>query len=207
MHRACGVFFEMHARYLDAVQFSARDERVLVLRELVALRQVGIKIVLAVEFRVICEFCLESKPYPQNVPYSFRIDYGECAWMGHAYGADIHVGLRRVCVVLGAAKHLGFGFQFCMDFEAYSRDIFAHTATLSHKATTQKGQRLRGFRGPRAANKETWKTFRSGDEGWSQCERQVRLDPHKRCPTTQHNHLAHSRIRDVRKIKISRLPR
>ena len=67
------------------------DNGVLVLADLVALRQIGIKVVLAVENRAIVDFGLQTEPSANGLRHAFLIDHGQ-----HARHRRIHQRHMRI---------------------------------------------------------------------------------------------------------------
>ena len=98
----------MHARYFNAVERAALNERIFVLADLIALGDIGIKIIFAVKLgKVSRELCLKRRADEQHLVHRLFINYRQSARVRHAYRANIFVGLLLVGVVEARAKHLG----------------------------------------------------------------------------------------------------
>ena len=103
-------------RHIDLDHALAHD-RVLELRDLIALRLVGIEVVLAVEHRAQVDLGVEAKTGAHRLLHAALVDHGQHA--GHAGVDQRHLGVgigaerrRR------AGEELGFGDDLGMDFES-----------------------------------------------------------------------------------------
>ena len=93
------------------------DDRLLVLADLIALRQVGIEIVLPVEHRLQIDLGLEPEPRAHRLPHAFGIDHRQHA--GHRGIDQRHVRVRRAAELgRGAGEQLGIGGDLGMDLHA-----------------------------------------------------------------------------------------
>src|ERR1019366_5095440 len=123
-----GVFFQVHARYADslgadrALDFDVAmfGQRLVVLRNLVALGQVGIEIVLAREDRRLVDLAVERRggqPGKLNRPL---VQHRQRARQTQTHRADI--GVRRIAKLgRAAAEALGAGQQLDVDFQPDDR--------------------------------------------------------------------------------------
>ena len=93
------------------------DDRLLVLRDLVALRQVGIEVVLPVEHRFVVDLRLEAEAGADRLPDAFLVDHRQHAGHRRVDQRDIGVG-RRAERRRGAGKELGLRRHLRMHFEA-----------------------------------------------------------------------------------------
>ena len=118
------ILLEMRARDADrdaAVvarhdEPPARAERLVVLADLVRLRQVGIEVVLAVEDRPLGDLAVEREPELDRLLDRAPVRHGQRAGEGEADRADVRV--RRVAVgVAAAAEHLRLRLQLHVDLE------------------------------------------------------------------------------------------
>jgi hypothetical protein len=99
------------------IQPTVAAQRILVLADLVALGQVGIKIVLAGKEAELANRTAESQPGLEGEFYRARIDHRQAARQGHAHRADVCVGLGSGVTANGGVlvnhrartKHLGTG--------------------------------------------------------------------------------------------------
>ena len=142
MHRTCRILFEMYPCYRNAVQFSTGDKRVFVLAQLVALWEIGVKIILAIEFCVIRKTRAERKPDAQDKPDRFPVDDRQGPRMRHAYGADVYIWFESTCIVLGIAEHLGLRLEFCVNLQADGGNVLIHESTLSSNLQPPKRRHL-----------------------------------------------------------------
>ena len=103
VQRLAGVLLQVQPLDADAhgiavginLDFALADDRLLVLRDLIALRQVGIEIVLAVEHASQIDFGLQAKAGADRLRHAFLVDHRQHARHG---GID----QRHVAVRLGA---------------------------------------------------------------------------------------------------------
>jgi hypothetical protein len=158
-----------HARravaHLDQ-HFALAHDGVVELADLVALRQVGVEVVLAVEGGVQVDLCLQAQPRATGLFHAEFVDDGQHA--GHARVDEGHVGIglgpelrggageelgarRDLCVhlhaddkfpvLLGAGHDLGFRGVVCQ---------VEHGSGASIASQMHLGQRLRADKGPKA---------------------------------------------------------
>ncbi len=69
------------------------DDRVLVLRDLIALRQVGIEVVLAVEHRALVDLRLEPQAGAHRLLHAFLVDDGQHSRHGRVDQRDVRIGI------------------------------------------------------------------------------------------------------------------
>src|SRR3989344_7517367 len=119
----------MYARERDTGECSAGNQRMLVLADLISLRDVRVEITLAVELGEIRELTADCRTEAQNVPHRLAIHYRQCARGREADGTDVHVRLRLVGIVRRVAEHLGFRLQFCVYLKAYRRAGHCYSRT------------------------------------------------------------------------------
>ena len=93
------------------------DDRLLVLADLVALRQVGIEIVLAVEHRLQIDLGLQPQPGAHGLAHALLVDHRQHAGHGGVDQRDVAVG-RAAEFGRGAGKQLRLGGDLGMDFHA-----------------------------------------------------------------------------------------
>src|SRR3989344_5810410 len=107
----------MHAGNIKIYQMSSEDYWILILRNLVALRDIGVKIILAVKFRKVCNLATNCKPDFYHMLYRFFIYNRQSPRVCHADRTNKGVGgyfwvacpvrnRRFSCGVLAATKHL-----------------------------------------------------------------------------------------------------
>ena len=98
MHRFSGVLLQVYA--FDAHQarcsvaqfdedFALSHNRMIELADLIALRQVRVKVVFAIKCRKCVDMCFEPKPGPHRLRHAFFIDDGQHA--GHAGVDKCHI--------------------------------------------------------------------------------------------------------------------
>ncbi len=127
VEQLAGVLFQMHAADTDALlarfgldgQPAIAGQRQLVLGNLVAFGQVGVKVVLAGEDVQRGDFALQRQRHPQGILHRTFVDYRQRAGHPGTDRADEAVGFGGSAVHHGAAaEHLGLGQQFGVDFQA-----------------------------------------------------------------------------------------
>ena len=131
VHRLAGILLQVQAFDADfdvleiALAIGAErnddlafaDDRILELRDLVALRQVGIKIVLAVENRTLVDLRLEAETGTHRLADTFLVDHRQHA--GHGGIDERHVGIGRLAELgRGPGEELGLAQDLRMDFHA-----------------------------------------------------------------------------------------
>ncbi len=96
---------------------SVLGDRLVVLRDLVALGQVGIKIILPGKNRPLAHLAVDGQRGQRGELDGLRVEHRQRAGQSQANGAD--VGVRRRAKVIGAAaKGLGGGQQLYVNFES-----------------------------------------------------------------------------------------
>src|SRR3989344_104236 len=113
----------MHTRQFNARKLSSADQRMLVLTYLIALGNVGIKIIFPVEFSIIRQLAENGRPQAQHRPYGFFVDDRQSARVAHANRADVYIRPHFIWIALRIAEHLGSGLQFSMYLEPYRKPI------------------------------------------------------------------------------------
>src|SRR5207247_6660485 len=108
VQQASRVLFEVHpddahgagvllvaalVRHID-VKMASHTQRQVVLRDLVALHQVGVVVVLAVELGEGGYGAVEGQAGAHGLPHRFGVDHGQGARHAQAYRADVRVGGR-----------------------------------------------------------------------------------------------------------------
>ena len=125
-----GILLEMQALDADAARLAVgqvdldlalADDRVLVLRDLVARRQVGIEVVLAVEHRAQVDPGVEPEAGAHRLLDAALVDHRQHAGHGGVDQRHLGVGIgaergRRAGEELGVGDHLGMDFQPEHDF-------------------------------------------------------------------------------------------
>jgi hypothetical protein len=114
MERLAGVFLHMNARQADVrggavngdVEPAAECQRPLVLRDLIALRQIRIEVVLAREDRFRLETAPQRECRLDGVVDGNRVEDGKRAGKPEADRADLRVR-RRAEIGPAAAEHFG----------------------------------------------------------------------------------------------------
>ena len=106
------------------------DDRVLVLADLIALRQIGIEIVLAVEHRAMIDLRLEAEAGADRLRDAFLVDHRQHARHGRVDQRDLAVGLaaefgRGAGEQLGLAGDLGVDLHADDDFPVAGRALIS----------------------------------------------------------------------------------
>ena len=149
VERLAGVLLEVQALDADLdgaavdvdVHRALAHHRLLVLRDLVALRQVGVEIVLAVEDRALVDLGLQPQPGAHRLLDAEFIDHRQHAGHGGVDQRDVVIG-RAAEFGGGAGEQLGLGQHLGMDLEA--EDDFP-VAGRSLDPVLLLGHALRGF--------------------------------------------------------------
>ncbi len=128
-----GVFFHMHLVDVDAticavrqrhVEPAAPADRLIVLGDLVALGQIGIEVVLAVEKAFRLNFSAMHRRRQQHGLFDHGpIEDGQRAWLAGAHRADIGVGQRPPAIGRAGAEDLALGVELDVDFETDDRFV------------------------------------------------------------------------------------
>src|SRR3989344_4735489 len=108
-------------------EFPTSDERVLVLTNLIPLRNVRIEITLAIEFSKIGDGPPDRGTDAYDMSHCLAINDGERPRVRHADGTDVYVRPRLVGVVLRVAKHLRPRLQLRMNLETDGWSKFTHS--------------------------------------------------------------------------------
>src|SRR4051794_24041894 len=142
VNRLRGVLLEVRAHEADLTvalepgdeQRAADAERLLVLRDLVALRVVGIEVVLPREHGLARDLAAEREPELDRPFHRLAIRDGQRAGMCEADGARARVRLGEV-LELAPAEHLRPRLQMNVDLEPDDRlPVSAHRAPPSLRA-------------------------------------------------------------------------
>ena len=130
VQRLAGILLQMQPRDADLARgavgeldldLAFADDRVLVLADLIAGRQIGIEVVLAVEPADQVDVRVQPKPGAHRLRHAFAVDHRQHAGKRRIDEADLRVG-RRAEIGRGAgeqfrlADHLGMDFQADHDF-------------------------------------------------------------------------------------------
>ena len=119
----------MHACDRYPFEQSSRDERIFILADLIAFRDIGIKIVLPIKLGEVGNGGTNRFSHLENVFDRFLIDDRQSTRMRHTYGANIHIGALLLGVVLGVTEHFGLCFQLRVHLQSY-RCFILHGFTL-----------------------------------------------------------------------------
>ena len=131
MQRFAGVFFEMKARDADALFLAVvidldpavGGEREFVLRDLVALGQIGIEIIFAGEARMFVNGAVQGERGAHGHFHGALVQNRQRAGQAEADGTDIGIG--RIAEMRGAAaEDFGVGQKLDVDFQADDGLVF-----------------------------------------------------------------------------------
>ena len=119
------ILLEMDSRELNSrllsiqqeVYLPAKAQRLVVLRYLVALRQIRIVVILAVELGKLPHLAAAGEHCAKGLLNRLPVGIGQSAGPAETDRADIGIGLRPE-PVLAAAEHLRPGVQLDMDLES-----------------------------------------------------------------------------------------
>ena len=121
-----GVFFEVDADDADllgaalAVDFdpAALAQGLLVLRDLVALGQVGIDVVFARKNAAGLDLAMEGHAGHNRQLDGAAVDHGQGTGLAGAHWTNVSVGRHLKVIGRAGTKHLGGGLQLDVDFHA-----------------------------------------------------------------------------------------
>ena len=118
MHQLAGILLDVDARNADAlllavdidVDVAVLTERMIELRDLVCLRQIGIEIVLSVHFREMCDLAVEHHARARRKFDDLLVEHRQCTRHTHA---DRTAARIRLAAVIGGAvaEYFGLGTQ------------------------------------------------------------------------------------------------
>jgi len=94
------------------------------LADLISLRDVRIKITLAIELGKIGERAADCDAKPQNMSDGFAINNWQRARVRETDRTDVYIWSRLIRVVRGVAEHLSPSLELGMYFKPYGRTIF-----------------------------------------------------------------------------------
>ena len=123
--RLAGVLLQVQALDADLqrgavdidLHLALADNRLLELRDLIALRQIGIEVVLAVEDRHQIDLRLQSEPRAHGLGDALLVDHRQHAGHGRVHQGHVAVGRAAECR-RGARKQLRLGGDLGMHLEA-----------------------------------------------------------------------------------------
>ena len=126
------ILFQVDALDADAccvaveldIEVAVEGDGVLVLGDLVALHEVGVGVVLAVEAGGVGDGAVEGQAGGDGVLDGTAVDDGEDAGHAQADGADVGVGRRALVARAARAEHLALGEELDVDFQPYDGLIF-----------------------------------------------------------------------------------
>src|SRR5215469_14557314 len=131
MQALAGVFFQMHACDANALasaslrgdfDVAVLGKRLVVLRDLVALGEIGIEVILAGKDRVLANLAVEGHRREYREFHRQSIEHRESAWQPEAHRTNIRV--RRIAELRrAAAENLAFGQKMYVIFQPDARPI------------------------------------------------------------------------------------
>ena len=89
----------------------------LALRDLIPLREIGIKIIFAVKLRKLGNLAPEREADRNHLFHRLLIDRRQGSRVPHTNWTDIDIGVLLVRIIQGITKHLGLGFELNVDFQ------------------------------------------------------------------------------------------
>ena len=134
------ILFEMHphdssplslAIQVD-LQPAVAGDRQVVLRDLIALDQVGVGVVLPIELVALVDGAIQGQTGEDRGIDSRLVDHRQHAGHPHADRADPRVGRRRLIVGGAVAEHLAAGQELCVDLEADDRLVLGRLMSRYH---------------------------------------------------------------------------
>ena len=135
VQQLAGVLLHVHARDADVVvgtpvvaagpDQAVGRQRLLVLRNLVALGQIGIEVILAREDRGLVNGAAQGERRANGTIHRASVQHRQRPGQAEAHGTDVRVGLRAERGA-AAAEDLGGGQQLRMDLEADDGLVLTH---------------------------------------------------------------------------------
>ena len=126
MHESRHIFFHMHAVDADTVRRIGRQvdvsvvaDGLIVLGNLVALHQVGVHVLLAVELGYVGDLAVESESDPDGIFDGALVDYRQRARQCHRDGIDDGVWVFPLIGRARVREHLRFGVQLHVRLQTY----------------------------------------------------------------------------------------
>ena len=122
----------MHTRDGDTSEFTARDEWMFVLTDLIALRNVRIEITLAIELGVVGKFAVDCRTDTKTCCTASRLIVGSVPGCAIQIGQTFAFGCGFVRVVHGVAEHLGLRAELRVDLETDGGAIHSSSSYSTH---------------------------------------------------------------------------
>src|SRR5690606_40156575 len=97
--RTCSVLFQMNAGKRDACERSAGNERILILTDLVPLRDIGIEVLFTIKFSKCRKRSSHGKTNLEHMLHCFLINDGQRSRMGETYRTNMSVRLSSMRIV------------------------------------------------------------------------------------------------------------
>ncbi len=117
VQQLAGVFLHVNAQNAHAENFAAGRERLVELRDLIALRQVGVEVVLAREDRRAVNLATGRQPHADRQLDGLAIEHGQRAGIAETNRTDLRIR-RSAERRRTAAENFRARLQTRMDFEA-----------------------------------------------------------------------------------------
>ena len=121
VHQSGNVLFHVYAVDADSVRRIGRQvdvaviaDRLVVLRNLVALHQVGVHVLLSVKLGYVGDLTVERETDLDGVLNGAFINDWQSPWQSHGNGIDDCVGFLSLVSRAGVREHLGSGVQLHM---------------------------------------------------------------------------------------------
>src|SRR3989338_4181435 len=115
----------MNPCYCDPSQCPPHNQRKLVLRKLITLRNIGGKIILAVKLGEVRESSPERETNLEDMLHRLLVNHRKCTRVTHADGADVHIRSRLVRGIFGITEHLRQCLQLGMYLQSHCKNIVA----------------------------------------------------------------------------------
>jgi hypothetical protein len=115
----------LHACFRFDLDFPICGKRLVILRNLISLRQVWIEIILAGEDAFRMDLAAESQSHADRQFHRFLVQHRERTRLTRANRADVAIRLGSDRIDnFTSAKHLGFSEQLSVDFESDDGFVF-----------------------------------------------------------------------------------
>src|SRR5689334_3712103 len=113
---------------------AALGKRVLILADLIALWQIGIKVVLSIELREQRYFAIEGEPDHNTTLDGLRVWHWQCSGKPQANGAGMCVWLLAKVIAAAPAEHFGRGAQLHVNFQTNYGLICCRRCVVPHRS-------------------------------------------------------------------------
>src|SRR5579872_3681535 len=128
MHQLSGIFLHVYPAYANLLAVAEHNvailrERILVLTDLIAFRQIWIIVVLSIELREQRDIAVEGLADQNTALDSLRVWHRQRPGKSQANGAGMGIWLLAKVIAATPAKHFGRGTQLYVNFQSNNEFI------------------------------------------------------------------------------------